>query len=296
MNPNNTSNKKNHLEQKILAAVDSLAQLILDLYRIRPEQDFAKTLQQEPKLVSAFQALCPLLLPMIHYRGELLPQIISQLFLQKMPYDTNPGFSGFYITAIQSLIATLPADAAGNIRLFEEASASAEADAAAVTEAGVSAEAGASDESITAAKVGTAAVTETSDDTSIPPMANTAYEANTTYETDTTYEPDTPYVADFEAPEAASSHANESNITKLERNLSWAFPRDSCLIPWTRRGYHFDAYLPRLHLVIRLGKANSASPSPLWLKKENLRLLWVDNTLLNQPSLLRQACLSRGLS
>jgi len=233
-------------EQKILSVVDSLARLIAELYRIDPNQDFKLTLSYEPKLIKSFHTLCPLLLPMVNDRAELLPQILSQLFLQKMPAGPGPEFPAFYLNAVQVLIDTLPDFDAHNYR-------------------------------------------DTEIETDVNTETKTAFDSVKAEENDQEAETAS---APMPEPQPDAETNPEANMATLQRILAWAFPKEPVLSPWTKRSYTFDAYLPGLHLVLNLGSPRQNVPNSLWLKKENLRLLWIDPELLSQPLKLRSYCLS----
>lgn len=256
MNQSTPPKKALSSEEKILAAVDSLAQLLFELYQIEPGPQPSQQILDDPKLHEAFASLIPLLLPMINYRQELLPQIITQLFLQKMPFSSDPIFSLYYIHTVQSITALLP-------------------------------------ENYPQQQVPTTDE-QTFPQKSIPPKA--AEELSPPPITPAPVSipdpaPESPVGPLFEPEPQPAALLALSDQALLQRLLAWTFPSEEAQFEFSYHGQKLAAYLPHLRLAIQLDSAPHLSQRTLlWLKKDHIRLIQLEQMYLEQPQKFRKLC------
>ncbi len=92
-----------------------------------------------------------------------------------------------------------------------------------------------------------------------------------------------------ETPEGLKAEKEADPEYRLLRLLSWSFPGETVLLNWPFRSYLFEAYLPRLRLAVKLGEPpRTPSQTGLWLKKENITVIWITNRMLKDPVGLRR--------
>lgn len=102
-------------------------------------------------------------------------------------------------------------------------------------------------------------------------------------------EPETPAISEPEIKIGLKSEKEIDPEYRLLRLLSWSFPGETVLLNWPFRSYLFEAYLPRLRLAVKLGEPpRTPSQTGLWLKKENITVIWITNRMLKDPVGLRR--------
>ncbi len=102
-------------------------------------------------------------------------------------------------------------------------------------------------------------------------------------------EPEAPVISEAEIKIGLKSEKEIDPEYRLLRLLSWSFPGETVLLNWPFRSYLFEAYLPRLRLAVKLGEPpRTPSQTGLWLKKENITVIWITNRMLKDPVGLRR--------
>lgn len=102
-------------------------------------------------------------------------------------------------------------------------------------------------------------------------------------------EPEGPAISEPEIKIGLKSEKEIDPEYRLLRLLSWSFPGETVLLNWPFRSYLFEAYLPRLRLAVKLGEPpRTPSQTGLWLKKENITVIWITNRMLKDPVGLRR--------